>query len=252
MDGFGMTDSSLGKTLAIIPAKGASQRLQQKNLKLLGGRSLLSWTVRVALAAQAFDKVIVSTEDETIAQEAQRLGVEVPFLRPQYLAVDPAGVVDVCLHALEELEANSEIFDKLVILLPSSPFRAVADIRGAIKQYLATQADFLMSVTKVEPSPLKALILDEAGYLNPLHPEWIGRLGAKANPEEIPYLVSSNGAITIVNVERFKQEKQYYAYPLAAYEMPWHRSLDVDNEQDIALGEFLLQQLFIDEDKLLT
>lgn len=252
MDGFGMTDSSLGKTLAIIPAKGASQRLQQKNLRLLGGRSLLGWTVRVALAAQTFDKIIVSTEDERIAQEAQRLGVEVPFLRPQHLAVDPAGVVDVCLHALEELEANSEIFDTLIILLPSSPFRAVADIQGSLEQYLASQANFLMSVTKLEPSPLQALILDESGFLTPLHPEWIGRLGAKAKPDEIPYLVSSNGAITIVDVEQFKQEKQYYAYPLMAYEMPWHRSLDVDTEQDIALGEFLLQQFFIDEEKLLT
>ena len=247
-----MTSSRLGKTLAIIPAKGASQRLQQKNLRLLGGRSLLSWTVRVALAAQAFDKLIVSTEDETIAQEAQKLGVEVPFLRPQHLAVDPAGVVDVCLHALEELEANSETFDTLIILLPSSPFRAVEDIRGAIEQYQQTQAYFLMSVTKIEPSPLKALILDESGHLNPLHPEWIGHLGAKANPEEIPYLVSSNGAITIVNVERFKQEKQYYAYPLAAYEMPWHRSLDVDNDQDIWFGEFLLERSLIKEENLLT
>ncbi|AFZ50817.1 acylneuraminate cytidylyltransferase family protein [Dactylococcopsis salina] len=246
-----MSDINLGKVLALIPAKGASQRLIQKNLRSLGGRSLLSWTVRVALASQCFDRVVVSTEDQKIAEVSSNLGADVPFLRPEKLAVDPAGVVDVCLHALEQLEAQSDQFDTLVILLPSSPFRAVADIKGAINRYLESKADFLMSVTQLEHSPLSSLILDETGFLKPLHPEWIGHLGAKAKKEQIPNLVRCNGAITIVNVERFKQEKQYYAYPLAAYEMPWLRGLDIDTEQDIWFGEFLLEQSLIEEEKLL-
>lgn len=246
-----MKDPSLGKTLALIPAKGASQRLSQKNLRSLGGRSLLGWTARVALATQCFDRVVVSTEDEQVAEEAKRLGVEVPFMRPQHLAVDPAGVVEVCLHALEQLENESEQFDTLVILLPSSPFRAVADIKGALDRYLESQANFLMSVSKFEHSPLKGLILDEAGFLKPLHPEWIDRLGAKAKPGEIPDLVRSNGAITIVDVKQFQKEKRYYAYPLVAYEMPWLRGLDIDTEQDIWFAEFLLERSLIKEEKLL-
>ncbi|MDR9404930.1 MAG: acylneuraminate cytidylyltransferase family protein [Halothece sp. Uz-M2-17] len=251
MDGFSMSNRSLGRALALIPAKGASQRLTQKNLRSLGGRSLLAWTVRVALAANCFDKVVVSTEDEQVAEEARRLGVEVPFMRPQHLAVDPAGVVEVCLHALEQLESNSEQFDTLVILLPSSPFRAVADIKGALDRYLESQANFLMSVSKIEHSPLSSLILDQRGFLKPLHPEWIDRLGAKAKPGKIPDLVRSNGAITIVDIKQFQKEKRYYAYPLAAYEMPWLRGLDIDTEQDILFGEFLLERSLIKEEKLL-
>jgi N-acylneuraminate cytidylyltransferase/CMP-N,N'-diacetyllegionaminic acid synthase len=156
------------------------------------------------------------------------------------------------LHALEQLEAESEHFDTLVILLPSSPFRSVSDLQGALQRYIESEADFLMSVTRLEHSPLSSLILDGAGFLSPLHPEWIEHLGAKAKPGEIPDLVRCNGAITIVDVERFKQEKKYYAYPLAAYEMPWIRSLDVDTEQDLLFGEFLLKYSFIDENKLLV
>lgn len=240
-----MTNRSLGKTLAIIPAKGASKRLPRKNLRLLGGRSLLDWTVSTALATTVFDRVIVSTEDDVIAKEAKHLGAEVPFMRPQHLAVDPAGVVDVCLHTLERLEVDEgQTFETLVVLLPSSPFRSVGDIQEALNCYLKSGANFLMSVTKFEHSPLSSLILDRDGFLQPLHPDWIHRLGAKA--KEVPNLVRCNGAVTVINVERFKQEQQYYAHPLAAYEMPWNRSLDIDTEQDLLFGGFLLERSLIE------
>lgn len=231
---------SLGKTLAIIPAKGASQRLPRKNLRLLGEQSLLAWTVKTALACEELHRVIVSTEDEEVAAAARALGAEVPFMRPADLAVDPAGVVDVCLHALQALETEGQQFDTLVILLPSSPFRALEDIKGAIERYLNSDVDFLMSVNKLEHSPLAALVLDSSGFMQPLHPEWIEKLGAKAKPGAIPTVVRCNGAVTIVDINRFKAEKAYYCYPLAAYEMPWHRSIDIDTEQDLQLGNFLL------------
>jgi len=237
-----MSDNKpLGRTLALIPAKAASQRLPRKNLRLLGGQSLLAWTVKTALACDELHQVIVSTEDEEVATTAKALGANVPFMRPASLAVDPAGVVEVCLHALQELEAQDQHFDTLVILLPSSPFRAIADIQGAIQRYRESNADFLMSVSKLEHSPFSALILDSEGLLKPLHPEWIEKLGAKAKPGEVPQLVKCNGAITIVNVDKFKIEKAYYCYPLAAYEMPWHRSIDIDTEEDLLFGNFLLE-----------
>jgi CMP-N-acetylneuraminic acid synthetase len=242
MGGFDMSDSkSLGRTLAIIPAKAASQRVPRKNLRLLGGQSLLAWTVRAALACDDLHQILVSTEDAEVAVAAKQLGADVPFMRPASLAVDPAGVVEVCLHALQELEAQGQRFETLVILLPSSPFRAIADIQGAIQRYRESDADFLMSVSKLEHSPLSSLILDSEGLLKPLHPEWLDKLGAKAKPGEVPKLVRCNGAITIVNVNQFKIEKAYYCYPLAAYEMPWHRGIDIDTEEDLLFANFLLE-----------
>ena len=90
-------------------------------------------------------------------------------------------------------------------------------------------------------SPLSSLILQE-GLLTPLHPEWLNRTGAKA-AAEMPVCVRANGAVTIVDVRRFREERNYYAYPLAAYEMPWERSIDIDTERDFALAEWVAERI---------
>ncbi|MGZ3526859.1 MAG: acylneuraminate cytidylyltransferase family protein [Vulcanimicrobiaceae bacterium] len=229
-----------GRTLALVPAKGASTRLRRKNLFVLGGKSLLARAVECALAAGPFDEVVVTTEDSEIAQAARLAGASVPFLRPERLAVDPAGVADVTIHALEELAKLGHTFDTVVILLPTSPFRTSADVDAALQRYVDANADFLMSVSPYEHSPLAALQCKD-GFLTPFLPEWLPRLGAKAAPGSLPSLMRANGAVTICDVARLKQERTYYAYPLAAYEMPWQRSIDIDTEADARFAEFLLQ-----------
>ena len=96
-----------------------------------------------------------------------------------------------------------------------------------------------MSVTDHDHSPLASLVCDAAGQLLPLHPEWLGRMGAKATGDA-PRIVRANGAVTIVDVERFFKVRNYYGYPLAAYHMPRERSIDIDTELDFALAELML------------
>lgn len=230
-----------GRVLALIPAKGQSVRLPRKNLLPLAGKSLLGWAVDSARASGAFARICVSTEDEDIAAAARGLGLEVPFLRPEALARDPAGVVEVALHALDEWQLRGERFDTLAILLPTAPFRTAEDIRGSMQRYVDTGVASLMSVNREVHSPLSSLIL-ENGYLKPLHPEWLHQTGAKSSAAT-PTLVRANGAITILGVERFRQEREYYFYPLAAYEMPWERSIDIDTEQDYLFARFVAREV---------
>jgi CMP-N,N'-diacetyllegionaminic acid synthase len=229
--------TALGRTLALIPAKAGSTRLPRKNIRPLRGISLLARTIQRIQAIKFVDRICVSTEDEEVAEEARKFGVEIPFMRPAHLARDPAGVVEVALHALDWLEAKDEIFETLVILLPTSPFCQVADIEGAIRTYIDQGVDFLMSVSREVHSPLSSLILKD-GKLSPLHPEWLNRTGARAD-KELPIIVRANGAVTIVNVAAFRRERNYYGYPLAAYEMPLERSVDIDTEMDFQFAEFL-------------
>jgi CMP-N,N'-diacetyllegionaminic acid synthase len=233
--------NNIGRILAIIPAKEGSTRLPGKNIKPLAGKTLLERSIVVAQEAGVFDRIIVSTESEKVAAIALANKVDVPFMRPLELASDPAGVVDVSLHVLDELEKRGEIFQTLVILLPTSPFRSVEDVLGAMHCYFDKKVDFLHSVVSEAHSPLSSLILRE-GLLTPLHPEWIDRTGAKAD-KDVPRMVRANGAVSIVNVARFRKEKTYYAYPLAAYEMPWERSIDVDTALDFSWAEFVLQNV---------
>lgn len=229
-----------GRTLALVPAKEGSRRLPAKNILPLAGMTLLERTIRTAQKSCLFQRISVSTESEKVAGIAREVGVELPFMRPLELARDPAGVVEVALHALDEWEQRGEAFDTLVILLPTSPFRQVADITGSMETYLRSGVDFLMSVVREVHSPLSSLVRED-DCLRPLHPDWLNRTGARATTET-PDLVRCNGAVTIVDVARFREERNYYAYPLGAYEMPVERSLDIDTEQEFAFAEFLAER----------
>lgn len=233
--------TTLGRTLVLIPAKGASTRLPRKNIRPLHGVSLLGRAIRRAQALSFIDRICVSTEDEDVAAEARKFGIEVPFLRPSILSCDPAGVVEVALHALDWMEENGEIFETLIILLPTSPFCNVADIKGAARVYMESGVDFLMSVSLEAHSVLSSLVLKN-GQLSPLYSEWLNRTGAKSD-SELPTIVRCNGAVTIVNVAAFRREKNYYSYPLAAYVMPLERSVDIDTELDFQFAEFLADRI---------
>lgn len=233
------TARPLGRTLGLIPAKGGSVRVARKNLRPLGGKPLLQWTIDAALRSECLDRLVVSTEDTEAAAVARQGGAEVPFMRPQHLALDPHGVVDVCLHALDQLESVGDRFDHLVILLPTSPFRTSRHISEALRLYRELRVDFLMSVTRLDHSLFSTHVL-QGDFMQPLHPEWIEKLGARANKAGLPALVKSNGAVTIIGVQRFRTERSYYVYPLAAYPMPWPAGLDVDTEDDLLLAEALL------------
>lgn len=230
---------SKGRILGLIPAKGGSVRLARKNLRALGGRTLLQRAIESACEAACLDRVVVSTEDSEIAEAARAAGADVPFMRPAHLARDPHGVVDVCLHALDALESNGEIFSEIAILLPTSPFRCARHVREAIERYRATGAAFLMSVTRLDSSILAAHVVRDE-LMEPLHPEWIGRLGARAGGEHLPTLVKANGAVVVANANRLRAERNYYVYPLVHYVMPWPAGLDIDTEDDLQYAQFLL------------
>ncbi len=226
-----------GRIMALIPAKEGSKRLPAKNILHLGGMTLLERAIHVARKTGLFQRICVSTESEKVAAIGLQASGEKPLMRPAELARDPAGVVEVALHALDEWEKRGECFDTLVILLPTSPFRNAADITCAMETYLRLGVDFLMSVAREVHSPLASLV-QEGEHLLPLHPEWLNRTGARAIGA-VPDLVRSNGAVTIVDVARFREERNYYAYPLGAYEMPIERSLDIDTELEFAFAEFM-------------
>ena len=224
-----------GPVLGLIPAKGGSKRLARKNVLPLGGKPLLQWAVDTARESRILDCLIVSTEDEEIAGLARGMGAEVPFLRPEFLARDPYGVVDVALHALDVLEKAGQAFATLVILLPTCPLRTPDDVAAAYRKYLDDKALFLMSVSACDHTPFSALNFLPDGRLSPFFPEYMGR-----RPGTLPAAYRCNGAIHVLDVEAFRREKSYYAQPLTGYLMPPERSVDIDTAQDLALAELIL------------
>ena len=227
--------SAKARILGLIPAKGASVRFARKNILPLGDRPLLAWTVEAARESGLIDRLIVSTEDEEIAAVARDLGAEVPFMRPAHLARDPAGVVEVALHALDMLEARGESYRTIIIMLPTCPFRSAGDIRSAYELFREKNATCLMSVSPFSHTPFAAMRLDKDGYLSPYFPECAGRKSQK-----MPAAYRPNGALHILSVETLRRERSYFVQPLVGYLMPLERSFDIDTAMDLQSAELFL------------
>ncbi len=226
------------RVLGLIPAKGGSTRLAKKNIRPLAGRSLLAWTAEAARASGVIDRLIVSTEDDEVAETARAIGLEVPFLRPPELARDPAGVVQVALHALAVLESAGESYDTLITLLPTCPLRSADDVRDAYDLFIERNRPFVLSVSEFEHTPFAALGPTEDGRLEPYMPQYFGR-----KSQEMPKAYRPNGAVHVLDVAAFREAGTDLAQPLVGYVMPRERSFDIDTEDDLRAAEVHLSLL---------
>lgn len=232
-----------GEVLTIIPAKACSNRVKGKNLVFLGGRPLIARTIETALAAGVCGEVMVSTEDVKTANVARQYGAKAPFLRPDHMARDPYEVDDVCLHVLKQYRDIGRDFDTLIIMLPTSPFCEVEDVRQCMKFFRENDGRFLMSVSKMDAHYYHALTFDEDRMtMSPVFSN--GTTVGDIRPE-IP--VRCNGAVTIVDVKAFEEAGTYYGEPLLGYEMPPERSVDIDDQEDLLFAEWLMHREYAAE-----
>ncbi len=125
------------KVLAIIPARGGSKGVPSKNIKDLGGKPLIAWTIEAAKSVKEIDSVIVSSDSELIISVAKKHGAEVPFKRPEELATDGAKSIDVINHAMDFFEGK---YDIVVVLQPTSPLRSAHHVRSALKDFMNREA----------------------------------------------------------------------------------------------------------------
>ena len=137
--------------LAIIPARGGSKGVPRKNIKNLGGKPLISYTIEAALQTQEIDRIIVTTDSKEIADVAIQYGAEVPFIRPHNLATDDAVACEVYLHATEYMRDKEGLdIEKFMVLLPTAPFRDSTDIKNSLDLFQRTGADTLVSMKEAD------------------------------------------------------------------------------------------------------
>lgn len=139
--------------LAVVPARGGSKRLPGKNIKVLGGRPLIAWTIETVLQSGVACAVVVSTDDPQIGGVAQTFGASFPGIRPAHLATDTASSVDVVLHALDEYESVYGPVDGVMLLQPTSPFRSAESIRRAVLLFQADTSRPVVSVCAASTHP---------------------------------------------------------------------------------------------------
>lgn len=222
------------RVLGVIPARGGSKGLPGKNLRELGGRPLIAWTIDAALRARSLSRVIVSTDDEAIASAAQSRGCEVPFERPAHLATDEATSIDVLRHALESMDAT---FDYAVLLQPTSPFRTTEDIDACVTACTRDGFPACVSVTEAAKPPHWMFTRSDEGRLVPVLPG-----GLKTRRQDYATVYALNGAIFVVEVAWFSAHGALVHGDAYAYPMPEERSLDIDTAYDLKLANLILSE----------
>ena len=222
--------------ISIIPARGGSKGLPGKNILPLCGKPMIAYTIEAAKQSKYIDHVIVSTDDQKIAEIALQYGAEVPFLRPDFLASDTAQAVDNYIYTIERLskEWNTPI-EEFVVLQPTSPLRIAEDIDGAIEMFMEKKADSVISYTP-EAHPVRwHKYLDENNAFIDIFDTTI------ANRQDLKTSYYPNGAVYVFRFSMIK-ERKYYTDKSYGFIMPRVRSVDIDYKEDFDYVEFLMSR----------
>lgn len=223
--------------LYIIPARGGSKGLTGKNIRLLGNKPLIAYSIEAAVNSIFKGTVIVSTDDEEIASVGKKYGATVPFIRPNELATDAASTMDVVFHAINFYKQQHVFFDLIVVLQPTSPLRTSTDIDQAISLMKEKNVAAVVSVCESEHHPLWTNILPADGSMkNFIREEVKGK-----NRQQLPVNFRLNGALYISKSEALEIYKGFIHEKTIAYIMPTDRSVDIDHEIDFKLAELLLK-----------
>ncbi|MCM1256294.1 MAG: acylneuraminate cytidylyltransferase family protein [Roseburia sp.] len=224
------------KNIAIIPARSGSKGLKDKNIKLLGGKPLMAYTIEEAKASGQFEVVHVSTDSEKYARIAGDYGADVPFLRDENLAGDTAGTWDVLRAVLRKYEALGKIFDVVTLLQPTSPLRDAEDIRGACELFEKKDANSVVSVCMTEHSPLLCNTLDDSLSMKDfIDMEKVGRR------QGLPDYYRLNGAIYIQKAPLMMESATLYGDKSYAYIMKKEKSVDIDDAFDFLMAEAVVK-----------
>jgi len=226
------------KNIAIIPARSGSKGLKNKNIKLMNGKPLISYSIAAAKESGMFDEIMVSTDSQKYAEIAIQYGARVPFLRSAENSSDTAGSWDMVLEVLNNYKKIGWEYDTVCLLQPTSPLRIGKDISDAYNDFKENNVDALTSVCEVDHSPLWTMTLDEDRMLTEYR-----KHSANVPRQKLDTYYRVNGAIYIRKIEYSKNGIELLDATEIAFIMDKIRSIDIDDELDFAVGEYLMTRL---------
>ena len=219
------------KSVAIITARGGSKRIPRKNIKPFLGKPILVYSIEAAIESGIFDIVMVSTDDEEIAELSKKHGAEVPFLRSAQTANDYATTNDVILEVLEEYSKRGERFDMACCIYPTAPFVTAAKIQDAVETLKETDADTLIPVVSFSYPPQRAMIVNNERLVFE-YPEYIDSRSQDLEPH-----YHDVGQFYVFRVPAFCQNKKLMLGNILPYVISEMEVQDIDNQTDWEIAE---------------
>ncbi|MBG6187829.1 acylneuraminate cytidylyltransferase family protein [Flavobacterium sp. CAN_S2] len=227
------------RILGIIPARGGSKGVPGKNIKLLNGKPLLQYTAEIAVESKYLTSVILSSDDKQIITVAKSLGIQVPFLRPEELALDTTPTIDAIIHALQWYENHAVFFDAVCLLQVTSPFRTVKFLDKAIEKFIKSGCDSLVSVQKVphEYNPHWTFEVNLEGTLKIA----TGEDQIINRRQELPDAYHRDGSIYITKTEVLLQKHSLYGKSISFIETPPEFYVNIDTLGDWEKAEQMIK-----------
>lgn len=226
------------KILAVIPARGGSKRIPDKNIIDFAGKPMIAHTIEAAIKAGIFQRIIVSTDTLEIAQVAEKYGADVPFFRQKFND-DYSTVSQVTINCLNILkERFDEVYDIVIQLLPNCPLRKSEHIVEAYKKFFTNSYNFQISVFEYGwMNPWWAHTMDEQGT---------GRIIMKTvdkntRSQDLSKTYCPTGAIWIANTIKLLEAGTFYGNGYKLYPLSWKSAVDIDNYDDLEMAEFLFK-----------
>ncbi len=223
--------------LALITARGGSKSIPKKNIAPVAGKPLITWSIGTAKSVSAIQRVVVSTDDEEIAEISRQWGAELPFRRPEDLARDHSPHIPVLEHAINWFADNQGVhFEYLLLLQPTSPLLIAEDIKAAIEIAVEKNADSVVSVCETFSHPFFLKTIDASGRLH----DYGLRPAGYQRKQVIPPVYFENGAIYLVRCDVLMKTGTLFPPETYPYIMPQERSLQIDKPWDLYLANLIL------------
>lgn len=219
-------------TLAIITARGGSKRIPRKNIKEFCGKPIMAYSIEAANKAAVFDEIMVSTDDEEIAETGRKYGASVPFFRSEQTSGDFATTADVLVEVLKEYEKMGKHFTHICCMYPTAPFVTAQNLKQAMELLTKERADSVMPVVKFSFPPQRAVITGKNGNLIPKWEEYMN-----CRSQDLEPFYHDCGQFYCLNAARFMQERKMIMKNTLPLFMDEMQVQDIDTEDDWRIAE---------------
>jgi CMP-N,N'-diacetyllegionaminic acid synthase len=225
------------KSICLIPARGGSKGIPKKNIRLLGDKPLIAHTIESALNSELFERIVVSTDDDEIAQISKQYGADIPFMRPKELSTDNSTFDETLLHCVKELCVQGEQFDIISARDCTVPFIDGDDMKGAIELLIKSKSDSVFSVCHAHPNPYFGMF--ESNSKGFLEPSKISPKPIKSR-QEAPIVYELNG-LYVHSVERLLETGKMFTDKILPYEISKEHGFMIDYEIEFKIAEIMYE-----------
>lgn len=225
------------KVIALIPARSGSKGIKNKNIIDLNGKPLISYSIEVAQKSEYIDKIIVSTDSEKYKKIVETYGAEVPFIRPNELALDNTKTIDVVLHLIKYLKAVGDAYDILVLLQPTQPFRTSDMIDEALRFYINNGEKSVASISLVKDNPILIRKIDDNHKLKS-----ILNLNSTCRRQDMDKYYKIDGSVYINSINHINENTSFNDNELG-FINPNKFIVDIDTYEDLWIAQKYLEKM---------